>query len=82
MRGWWCVRFGDALAWVEAPSEASAVWRSLDLHPLPEQAMSWSFHALGRLSAATSTREYCFICQASQSGLMRVARGQPETTTG
>ena len=34
MKGWWCVRFGDSLAWVEAPSEAAAVRRSLDLHPL------------------------------------------------
>ena len=34
MEGWWCVRCGDALAWVEAPSEADAVRRSLDLHPL------------------------------------------------
>lgn len=34
LKGWWCVRFGDALAWVEAPSEAAAVWRSLDPHPL------------------------------------------------
>ena len=34
MEGWWCVRYGDALAWVEAPSEAAAVRRSLDLHPL------------------------------------------------
>ena len=34
VKGWWCVRFGDALAWVEAPSEAAAVRRSLDLHPL------------------------------------------------
>ena len=34
MEGWWCVRFGDALAWVEARSEAAAVRRSLDLHPL------------------------------------------------
>ena len=34
MEGWWCVRHGDALAWVEAPSEAAAVRRSLELHPL------------------------------------------------
>ena len=34
MKGWWCVRYGDALAWVEAPSEAAAVRRSLDLAPL------------------------------------------------
>ena len=34
MTEWWCVRYGDALAWVEAPSEAAAVRRSLDLHPL------------------------------------------------
>ena len=34
MRGWWCVRYGDALAWVEAPSEVAAVRRSFDLHPL------------------------------------------------
>ena len=32
MRGWWCVRYGNALACVEAPSEAAAVRRSLDLH--------------------------------------------------
>ena len=31
MKGWWCVRYGDALAWVEAPSDANAVSRSLDL---------------------------------------------------
>ena len=36
MNGCWCVRYGDALAWVEAPSEAAAVRRSLDLHPLGE----------------------------------------------
>ena len=34
MDGWWCVRYGDALAWVEALSESAAVRRSLDLHPL------------------------------------------------
>ena len=34
MEGWWCVRHGDALAWVEAPTAAAAVQRSLGLHPL------------------------------------------------
>ena len=34
MDGWWCVRYGDALACVEASSSAAAVRRSLDLHPL------------------------------------------------
>ena len=34
MEGWWCVRHGDALAWVEAPTGADAVRRSLDLHSL------------------------------------------------
>ena len=34
MEGWWCVRFGDALAWVEAPSGPAAMQRSLELHPL------------------------------------------------
>ena len=34
MEGWWCVRFGDALAWVEAPTAATTVQRSLELHPL------------------------------------------------
>ena len=34
MEGWWCVRFGDALACVEAPSAAQALRRSLDLHAL------------------------------------------------
>ena len=24
MEGWWCVRFGDSLAWVEAPTAAAA----------------------------------------------------------
>ena len=24
MDGWWSVRYGDALAWVEAPSQAAA----------------------------------------------------------
>ena len=33
MEGWWCVRFGGALACVEAQSAAAAVRRSLDLHP-------------------------------------------------
>ena len=33
MEGWWCVRYGAALAWVEAPSGEAAVRRSLDLHP-------------------------------------------------
>ena len=42
MEGWWCVRFGDALAWVEAPSEAAAVRRSLKLHPLGD----WTDDAL------------------------------------
>ena len=32
MQGWWCVRHGDALACVEAPSAAQALRRSLDLH--------------------------------------------------
>ena len=31
MDGWWCVRYGDALAWVEAPSAPQALLRSLDL---------------------------------------------------
>ena len=34
MEGWWCVRHGDALAWVEAPTQDEAVRRSLELHPL------------------------------------------------
>ena len=34
MKGWWRVRYGDALAWVEAPSEAAAVRRSFGLHSL------------------------------------------------
>ena len=34
MEGWWCARHGDALAWVEAPTAAAALRRSLDLHPL------------------------------------------------
>ena len=34
MEGWWCVRHGDALAWVEAPSAPQALRRSLDLHLL------------------------------------------------
>ena len=34
MDGWWCVRHGDALACVEAPSAAQAIRRSLDLHAL------------------------------------------------
>ena len=34
VKGWWCVRYGDALACVEAPSAAAALRRSLDLHPL------------------------------------------------
>ena len=33
MKGWWCVRFGDALAWVEALPETVAVRGSLDLAP-------------------------------------------------
>ena len=32
MEGWWCVRYGDALACVEAPSAGGALRRSLDLH--------------------------------------------------
>lgn len=32
MEGWWCLRHGDALAWVESPSAARALRRSLDLH--------------------------------------------------
>ena len=34
MDGWWCVRHGDTLASVEAPTAAAALDRSLDLHPL------------------------------------------------
>ena len=34
MKGWWCVRYGDALACVEAPSAGAALRRSLDLYPL------------------------------------------------
>ena len=34
MEGWWCVRHGDALPWVEAPSATAALRRSLDLHSL------------------------------------------------
>ena len=34
MDGWWCVRYGDSLACVEAPTAAAAVERSLGLHPL------------------------------------------------
>ena len=34
MESRWRVRYGDALAWVEAPSGPAAVRRSLDLHPL------------------------------------------------
>ena len=34
MGGWWCVRYRDSLAWVEAPTADTAVQRSLELHPL------------------------------------------------
>ena len=34
MTGWWCVQYGDLLAWVEAPSASAAVRRSVDLHRL------------------------------------------------
>ena len=34
MQEWWCVRYGAALAWVEAPSAPPALRRSLELHPL------------------------------------------------
>ena len=34
MEGWWCVRYGDSLAWVEAATADAAVQRSLELHPL------------------------------------------------
>ena len=34
MERWWCVRYGDALAWVEAPSAPAALRRSLGLHAL------------------------------------------------
>ena len=34
MDGWWCVRYGDALAWVEAPLAPAALRRSLDLNRL------------------------------------------------
>ena len=34
MKGWCCMRYGDALAWVEASSEAAGIRRSLRLHPL------------------------------------------------
>ena len=34
MQGWCCVGYGDALAWVEAPTGDAAIRRSLDLHPL------------------------------------------------
>ena len=34
MDAWWCVRHGDALAWVEAPSAPAALRRSLGLHAL------------------------------------------------
>ena len=34
MESWWCVRHGDALAWVEAPSALQALRHPLDLHPL------------------------------------------------
>ena len=36
MKGWWCLRFGAALEWVEAPSGEAAVRRSLELHPLDD----------------------------------------------
>ena len=32
MEGWWCVRYGDALAWVEVSSAPQALRRSLELH--------------------------------------------------
>ena len=34
VNAWWCVRYGDALAWIEAQTEAAAVRRWLDLHRL------------------------------------------------
>ena len=34
MVGWWCVRHGDSLAWVQARSAPAAIRRSLDLHAL------------------------------------------------
>ena len=37
--GWWCVRYGDALARVEASTPADAVQRSLGLVPLPPMCL-------------------------------------------
>ena len=34
MDGWWCVRYGDALAWIEAPSASRVLRRSIELYPL------------------------------------------------
>ena len=34
VEGWWCVRYGNSLAWVEGPTANAAVQRSLGLHPL------------------------------------------------
>ena len=30
MQGWWCVRYGEALAWVETPSAEAALRRCLN----------------------------------------------------
>ena len=53
MKGWWCVRYGDALAWVEAPSEAAAVRRSLGLHPLGDWSEDW-LHTAAAQGEATA----------------------------
>ena len=37
MEWWWRVQYGDTLPWVEAPSEAAAVRRSLEPHPLGDR---------------------------------------------
>lgn len=44
MKGWWCVRYGDALAWVEAPSAWAALRRcSLDLVAVAQRSDALDF---------------------------------------
>ena len=70
MKGWWCVRYGDALAWVEAPSEATVrpmmsmftpstmgIRRSTVVTVVSSPAAR-STTATGRMTATRSTLRY------------------------
>ena len=79
MKGWRCVRYGDALAWVEAPSAWAALRRSLNLYPLGD----WTDDARARRVSPGCVLGACGVPRLHTRGVERRRTfGPPAAVSG